>query len=136
MNTSLFRKNAGTGLVLIALAAVAGAAFAGPSPQYWQQQDKPRGKAVAKTPAAQPPAKHQPAPMLCPSCKISVVTEYAATNVSGKFAPHFAPVGSKHECTTCGGAITKIRGSVTDQMKGNCPICGKAKPELRSCCSI
>jgi hypothetical protein len=74
--------------------------------------------------------------MPCAACRTSLVTEYSPTNAGGKWAPSYAPVGSKHECAACGGAITRVRGQTTNDMKANCPVCTKAKADKAACCSL
>ena len=129
MKTTL-KNIIGWGSVLALVAGFTASSVAGPGPQYWTQ--KP-----TKTPVAAPEKAAPAAPaMACPNCKTSLVTEFSPTTVSGKLAPSFKPIGSRHECTACGGAVTRIRGQVTDDMKANCPICAKAKAEKAGCCSL
>lgn len=132
MKTSQLIRTLGLGSALALIAGITNSAYAGPGPQYWQQMEQLRAanaarKAAVKTDSAKPAA------MACAACKTSIVTEYSTRNVSGKFAPHFMPVGTKHECAACVGAITKVRGKTTNEMKANCPTCAKAGP---GCCSV
>lgn len=135
MKTTL-KNLLGWGSVLALVVGFNSSAFAGPGPQYWQQQERLRAERAAQKQTAAPTEKTPAAAMTCTSCKTSLVTEYRPTNVSGKLAPGFTPVGSKHECAACGGAIKRVRGQVTDDMKSNCPICAQAKTEKAACCSI
>ena len=112
----------GRSLGLLLALAVAGSAYAGPGFQYSQS---------ARKPASQPSVAAAAATTACPACKDTIVTAISATNTSGKWAPHTAAVGSKHECSMCGGAITTTGGKTTTDMTANCPMCANAKP---SCC--
>ncbi len=103
MNLSrLTRSTLGIGTVLTLAIGIGTSAVAGPSPQYWQMMEKSRAENAVRKVASVEKAK--PAAMACEKCKTSVVTEFSPTNVSGKWAPHYTPVGSKHECSACGGA--------------------------------
>ena len=124
----------GLASVLALVAGFSSLALAGPGPQYWQQQEKLRAENAAKTPAASPIAKSAVNPaMTCAHCKTSVVQEFSALNVSGKYTPHATTIGFRHECSSCGGAIATSRGTTTNEMKDNCPICAKATP---GCCAV
>ncbi|MDO8540186.1 MAG: hypothetical protein Q7S40_07045 [Opitutaceae bacterium] len=133
-NSRVAKGVLGLGSVLAFTLGLGNSAFAGPGPQYWQQQAQ-RAKARADylaegaTPAAKPTA---PPAMACPHCKTKVVEESSFTNVSGKIAPHSTVTGKRHYCDGCSGFITVARGKVSDEMKRNCPICAKAGP---TCCS-
>lgn len=132
MNLSrLTRSTLGIGTVLTLAIGIGTSAVAGPSPQYWQMMEKSRAEnAVRKVASAE---KAKPAAMACEKCKTSVVTEFSPTNVSGKWAPHYTPVGSKHECSACGGTIARVRGKTANDMKANCPTCAKTVP---TCCTL
>jgi len=123
MNSIKPYSQIGRSLGLLLVLAVAGSAYAGPGFQYWQSAGKS---------AAQPskPAVTAPA-MGCHACTDTVGTAISATNTSGKWAPHTVAVGSKHECSMCGGAITTVGSKTTTDMTANCPVCTNAKP---SCC--
>ena len=123
----------GWGVALV-LAAGLTSAIAGPGPQYWQQQDKIRAENAAKAQAAQTARPADPPAMACASCKTTKVEEFSAMNVSGKYAPHYTTIGSKHECASCGGAVATVRGRTTNDMKANCPICAKARAASAACC--
>lgn len=134
MKTST-HKILGWGSALVLIAGFVTSAIAGPGPQYWQQQEQIRAanaKAKAAAVAAQPKAI---AVMACGNCKTSVVEEFSALNVSGKYAPHYTPIGARHECASCGGAVATVRGKTTNDMKANCPICAKAKAASAVCCT-
>ena len=132
-NALLANRRLGLGSALAFTVTFAASSFAGPGPQYWQQQDRLRAEHVAKatplTPVATAPAK--PA-MACPHCKTKILEESSFTNVSGKIALRSTIIGRRHYCEGCSGFITLARGKVTDEMKRNCPICAKAGP---TCCT-
>lgn len=136
MNTSL-KNLLGWGSILALVAGFTSSAIAGPGPQYWAQQNaaaKARADAAKQTAAA--PAKPADTPsMACAACKTSAVQEFSPMNVSGKYAPHYTTVGSKHECASCGGEVATVRGKTTNSMKDNCPICAKAKTASAPCCN-
>lgn len=123
MNSIKPYSQIGRSLGLLLALSLACSAYAGPGFQYWQST----GKSIAQPSA---PAVTAPA-MGCNACNDTVVTAISATNTSGKLAPHSVTVGSKHECSMCGGAITTSGGKTTTAMTANCPVCANAKP---SCC--
>lgn len=132
-NSRVVKSVLGLGSVLALTLGLGCSAFAGPGPQFWQQQEKIRAENAAKK-AATPAAKPADTPaMACPHCKTKVFEESSFTNVSGKIAPHSTVIGRRHYCDGCRGYITKVRSNVTDEMKRNCPICAKAGP---TCCSV
>jgi len=119
------------GAMLTVAVALGSIAFAGPGSQYWQQQEKLRAENAAKAKAAAVAKSVTP----CSSCRTMPVLEFSSANVSGKYAPNFVAVGSKHECATCGGAITTVHDQTTSNMTANCPICAKAKASGAVCCT-
>lgn len=125
----------GWGSVFALVAGFTSTAIAGPGPQYWTQMEKTRAENAAKAKAAASAAKAEVATMACASCKTTMVEEFSFTNVSGKIAPHYLRIGSKSECSACGGAVVTVRGKTTDEMKSNCPICAKAKTSKAACCT-
>lgn len=121
----------GFGTVLALTLGIGSSAFAGPSPQYWQQMEKIRAEnATMRVASAKTP---KPGAMACEKCKTTPVTEYRPSQAGGKVPARFDRVGTKHTCDACGGAITSVRGKVTNDMKTNCPTCGKAAP---TCCTV
>jgi hypothetical protein len=131
-----FKNILGWGSVLALAAGFTSSAIAGPGPQYWQQMERARAER-AKAAVVAPTAKPADTPaMACASCKTSKVEEFSPMNVSGKYAPHYTTVGSKHECSACGGAVATVRGKTTNDMKANCPICAKAKTAGAACCNV
>jgi len=77
-------------------------------------------------------AKTEPsaAAMVCTACKTSIVTAFSPANVSGKWAPRYVPVGTKHACAKCGDTSPKVLGKTASEMKMNCPVCAS-----NGCCS-
>ncbi len=129
-------KVLGWGSALVLVAGLTSSAIAGPGPQFWQQQDKIRAENAAKAKAAAQAAKPAETPaMACANCKTTKVEEFSGTNGPGRFAPHYTVIGTKHECASCGGAVTTVRGNATNDMKANCPICAKAKAANAACCN-
>jgi len=126
----------GWGAALTLVAGLASASFAGPGPQ-WPRTNKHAGDAAKTTPVTVAPVDKIAAAdaMACPSCKTTRVEQFSALNASGKLAPHYTTVGSKHECAACGGAVTTVRGQVASDMKGNCPVCAKGKVATAVCCN-
>ena len=123
MNTKRFNIVA----VAIAIAlpfGLANSVFAGPGPQYWAQQ---HAKAVA---AADAKSQQE---MACPKCKDAKVTSLHGGAAGGKAPVHSEVIGTKHSCGNCGGEIKTVKGTTTNDMKSNCPICAKATP---TCCKI
>jgi hypothetical protein len=122
MKTQHNRSGFGRGLVLGLVLITCSTAFGG-APQTPAQRQRERNQSAA---ASAVPV------MSCKNCKTEVVTEFSATNPSGKYSPRYRIVGSRHTCATCEGAITVVRGQTTNEMKANCPVCAKADT---SCCS-
>ena len=133
---TITQKMLGWGSALVLVAGLTSSAIAGPGPQFWQQQEQLRAQNAAKAKAAATVAKPaETAAMACAACKTAKVEEFSATNVSGKYAPHYTTIGSKHDCAACGGAVATVRGKTTNDMKANCPICAKAKAAGAACCT-
>ena len=128
MNSINSRSLSGRCLGLFLSLVLAGSAYAGPSTQRADQMQRQREAGTVQAPMA---AVVAPA-MACSQCQTRVIEEYSATNSSGKWAPHASVVGRAHECTSCGGAITTIRGQTTNAMAGNCTICAHAQA---ACCT-
>lgn len=126
----------GWGSALVLVAGLTSSALAGPGPQYWQQQDKIRAENAAKAKAAAPTVKPADTPaMACASCKTEAVREFRSSQAGGKVPARFYTVGTKHSCSACGGAVTTVRGTTTNDMTANCPICVKAKAANATCCT-
>lgn len=127
LNKDLLRLSS----VLVLTIGLSSSIFAGPGPQFWAQQ---AANAKARADAAKnAPTKTAGAlAMACPSCTTIGVTQHPQSMTGGKVPAFDAPVGTKHACATCGGAITTTRGKTTSDMKDNCPICTKANP---TCCT-
>jgi hypothetical protein len=132
MKTFILPSAAGVSLSLLASALLASLALAGPSPQYWQQQEKIRAENAKARAATVTPA--QPAAMACASCKTTRVEEFSAINVSGKYAPHHTTVGSRHECAACVGVVVTVRNRTINDMKANCAVCAQARGVATACC--
>ena len=131
MKNSHFIKNVlGLGSVLTLAIGLTSSAFAGPSSQFVAQQEKNRANLAKKTEAAKPA---DASAMTCPNCKTTEVRVDRTTGANGRLSVTHDFEGTKHACATCGGAITVIRGTTTNDMKGNCPICAKAAP---GCCGV
>ena len=68
--------------------------------------------------------------MGCPSCKTKVHEESVQSNVVDRTKPRVVKVGVRHYCDSCKGTITKISGSVSDQMQRVHATCATI-----SCCA-
>jgi hypothetical protein len=131
MKNSRAKNMLGLGSVLALAISIGSSAFAGPSPQYWQQMERIRAENAAKRAVASANTA-KPGAMVCDKCKTTPVTEYRPSQAGGKVPARFDRVGTKHTCDGCGGAITSVRGKTTNDMKANCPTCAPAGP---GCCS-
>jgi len=133
---TITQKILGWGSALVLVAGLTSSAIAGPSPQFWQQQEQLRAQNAAKAKAAAVAGKPVDASaMVCASCKTTAVREFHAGNAGGKVPARDEVVGSKHTCSACGGAVTTVRGNTTNDMTANCPICAKAKAASAACCT-
>ncbi len=133
---TITQKILGWGSALVLVAGLTSSAIAGPSPQFWQQQEQLRAQNAAKAKAAAVAAKPAEASaMACASCKTEAVREYRSSQAGGKVAARFDTVGTKHSCSACGGAVITVRGNTTNDMTANCPICAKAKAASAACCT-
>ena len=121
---------AGRSLGLFLALVLAGSAYAGPGPQYWQRAQLQDEQNAAVATAAEPVAA-MPG-IGCSKCTTQPVQQFSSSNSSGKLAPHATTVGAKHSCDMCGGTITTINGKTSNQMMDNCPTCAKTNP---NCCS-
>ena len=128
-HTHIIKNILGLGSILTLAIGFASSTFAGPSPQFWAQQEKNRADNAKKSESAKPAIT--PA-MTCAACKTTEVREDYPSGARGMITQSHDLVGTKHSCATCGGAITVVRGTTTNDMKGNCPICAKAAP---GCCN-
>jgi hypothetical protein len=124
------RSTLGRFLGLFLLLILAGSAYAGPGPQYWQQVQLHQDQSTATTSVAAPANTAPNAG--CSKCKTQVVQQFSTNNPSGKSAPHSTTVGKKHTCDNCGGTITTINGKTSNKMMEKCPSCAKTRP---NCCS-
>ncbi len=129
------KNSLGPGSVLALIIGLASSAFAGPGPQFWQQQEKIRAENAAKAKAAAPTATAATKPadtpaMACPTCKTKNFVDVAPPNAANKFALRAVTAGTKHYCASCGGgAITVVQGKATDEMKRDHAAC-----ETMACC--
>ena len=124
-------SNAGRSLGLFLSLVLAGSAYAGPGPQYWQQVRLQHEQSAAVAPTVAPAAVD---PKLdCSKCRTQPVQQFSSSNPSGKLSPHSATVGAEHSCKSCDGVITTIKGKTSNQMAGNCPVCAKTSP---NCCNM
>jgi hypothetical protein len=123
-------STSGRSLGLFLLLILAGGAYAGPGPQYWQQAQLQHGQNAAVAPAAEAVAA-MPG-VGCSKCTTQAVQQFSSSNSSGKSLPHYTTVGTKHTCDMCGGTITTINGKTSNEMMENCPICAKTSP---NCCT-
>ncbi len=122
----------GFGAILVLAIGFSSSAFAGPSSQFWDQQERNRANLAKKAESAKPV---DASAMVCPNCKTTKIEQFSGTNGPGRFAPHYTVVGKKHECPTCTGVISTVNGKTTNEMKDNCPICAKAKAAGATCCT-
>lgn len=129
-NSRLIQGFLGLGTVLTLAVGLTSTAFAGPSSQFWDQQERNRANLAKKAESAKP--TDAPA-MACAACKTTEVRQDRTTGANGRLTVTHDLVGTKHACATCGGAITVVHGKTTNDMKGNCPICAKATP---GCCNV
>src|SRR6266496_1816010 len=108
----------GYGSALALAAGLTSSAIAGPGPQYWAHRANDAKNRPAKTETAKPSETRA---MACLNCKTVDATEYRPSMAGGKVPSRYDKVGAKHTCSTCGGAISTVRGKTTSDMKGNCP---------------
>ena len=71
--------------------------------------------------------------MVCGACKTVNMTEYRADLPNGRGPRHWVEMGSKHECSHCGGTITVVQGKTKDEMQHNCSKCGEG---AAFCCAV
>jgi len=122
----------GLGSVLALAIGLGSSAFAGPGPQYWQQMESIRAANAAKKTAVTQTQQPAATPtMACPSCKTKVYEETGQPNLANKTAPRVVKVGVRHYCDGCKGTITRVSGSVSDEMHRDHAACATT-----SCCSV
>ena len=108
-------------LLALAFGFTASLALAGPGRQFW---NKPPPATTARQSDAAKPG--DPAAMICPACKTTVVIQAADTaQPIPKAGPRTLATGFKHTCGHCGGELTAMKGKMTNAMQGNCAMCGK-----------
>lgn len=129
-NTRIIKNLLGLGSALTLAVGLTSATFAGPSSQFFAQQEKNRADIANKADAAK---SADTSAMTCAACKTAEVRQDHTTGANGRMSVTHDLVGTKHTCATCGGAITVVRGKTTNDMKGNCPICAKSAP---GCCGV
>lgn len=96
MNTTLLIKPAGLSLGLLFTALFSSTAVAGPGPQYWMAQGKPRTAAVVS------PAKAAVTPVaLCAGAKVVASTVMRSAQANGKGPLVSVQVGTKTICHIC-----------------------------------
>lgn len=120
----------GLGSVLVLALGLGSWAFAGPGPQFWQQQEKIRAENAAKSNAATTATPAATPAMACPTCKTRIYEEPAVPNPADKTRPRPAKIGTRHYCDNCKGFITSLPGQVTDQMQRSHAECTTA-----ACCT-
>lgn len=129
--TRISKNILGLGSVLTLAVGLTSSALAGPSPQFWQQQEQIRAENAAKARAAAPAAKPIDTPaMACPTCKTKIYVDDASPNPIDRTRPRIAKIGTRHTCASCSGTVTLLHGLVTDEMKHNHATC----PTI-SCCT-
>ena len=89
----------------------------------------PGRKAAPAIPAVVAPS--DTVTMACGACKTTAITERRILP-STKAGTALLTIGSKHECTMCGGEIVTVNGKTTDTMQHSCKLCGGA---TASCCA-
>jgi predicted RNA-binding Zn-ribbon protein involved in translation (DUF1610 family) len=72
------------------------------------------------------PNKSAPTLMPCEACKTVVLRDSKWVGPAGKGHNEWFTIGAKHTCTHCGGEITVVRGTTTNSMRHNCPMCKDA----------
>ena len=114
-------------LALELLGASAALDQAGPGPQFWN-----RAKPVTTTQEAAAIKPGDTMVMVCGKCKTVAITEFTSGLPNGKGTPRWMQIGTRHECESCGGTITVVKGKTTDSMQHNCSKCGEG---AAFCCS-
>jgi len=130
-NSRVTKGILGLGSVLALAIGLGSSAFAGPGPQYWQQEKLRAENAANKAAAAQTHPHAATPAMACPSCKDKIYEEAAQPNVIDKTRPRVVKVGVRHYCDACKGTITRVSGSVSDEMQRNHTACATT-----SCCTV
>lgn len=104
MNTTSLIKPAGLSLGLLFASLFASSAIAGPGPQYWAAQGKPKADTVAKADAT--PVK------LCAGAEVvaSTIMKPALANGKGPLVP--VQVGTKTVCHMCPVTTVVTRNSL------------------------
>lgn len=96
MNTTSLLKPAGLSLGLVLAAVVPGTAVAGPGPQYWAAQGKPKADSVVSaTKADASPAK------LCDGAEVVATATLKPGLPNGKGPLVSVPTGTKTVCHMC-----------------------------------
>ena len=115
-------------LAITLFAGLATISIAGPGPQFW---NRTKPVTSAKDTAAVQPA--DAGMKACSACQTTALTEFKSEQSNGRPPQRLVNVGSKHECSHCGGAITTINGKTTDTMGRNCKMCGEGTD---FCCAV
>lgn len=113
------------------LAGLAALSFAGPSPQFWNQQTKNQQVQSAK--AATLPNRaiaSAKSGMACDGCKTTEVNDLRQFGGPKSTGVTANVVGTKHVCTHCGGEVKVVNGKFTNSMPNACPMCG---PDATKC---
>jgi hypothetical protein len=93
---------------------------AGPSPQFW---NRPQYVTAGQQAATVQPGN--PAAIVCSACKNITLRDSKHVGPAGKGHEEWFVIGSRHECTHCGGTIAVVQGKATDSMARYCPMCVK-----------
>jgi len=102
MNSLHPHSIAGRSFGLVFSLVLAGSAYAGPGPQYWQS----RGTASAQ------PAISATVPAIgCPASRSIAVTTLVPSQANGRGALHAVAVGTERVCTMCGNTATVVKPS-------------------------
>lgn len=128
MNTLLrSTKIIGSGSLLALALSFSASLYAGPSPQYWEMMEKIRAENKAKAVnAVESPSKADPVRMPCEACKTVTLRDSRWVGPAGKGRTEWFAIGAKHTCAHCGGEIKVVRGTTTNTMQHNCPMCKDA----------
>lgn len=122
-NIRIIKNAIGSGTILALIVGFGSSAFAGPSPQFWAQQERNRADIASRQQAAKPADKQA---MTCPTCQTTAIRVFHPSGFDGKVPSYYEPVGKKHTCAHCGmGSITVVDGVKTNSMTRGCSMCGE-----------
>ena len=132
-NSRVVKSTIGLGSILVLSLGLGSSAFAALPTTFWDQREQIRAENAAKKVAAAQTHQHTDAAtpaMACASCKTKVFEDAGLPNVVDKTKPRMVKVGVRHYCDACKGTITRVSGSVNDEMQRNHAACATA-----ACCT-